>query len=144
MAAPAVLLAQARVDLGRLLAPYWSVDVAADGREALAKAQAGVPEELSASAKAQATYALIMEQTKTAQSDFARTSDGLANSMRTAKAQVADLAVQAGTMLLPYALQLVEGIKKLVTWFSNLDPKTMKTILTVMAAFICDTIPRET
>jgi phage-related protein len=91
----------------------------------------GANGELTASAKAQASYALIMEQTKNAQGDFARTSDGLANSTRIVKAQIADAGAKIGTMLLPFALQAVEVIRNLVTWFSNLSPGVMTTILVV-------------
>jgi hypothetical protein len=105
----------------------------AKAQEALATAQQGSLDELSASAKAQATYALILEQTTTAQGDFARTSDGLANSTRTVKAQIADAAVKMGQMLLPFALKLAQAVSKLVTWFTNLNPATMKTIVIVLA-----------
>lgn len=47
-------------------------------------------EALSPAAKAQAAYALIMEQTGSAQGDFARTSDGLANQQRIMAAQFED------------------------------------------------------
>ncbi len=63
--------------------------------------------ELSESAKVQARYALIMEQTKTAQGDFARTSDGLANQQRILKAEWKDLQTQVGQQLLPVMLALV-------------------------------------
>lgn len=58
---------------------------------------------LTAAGKAQAAYALILEQTKNAQGDFARTSDGLANSTRTLEARWGDLQARLGTGLLPLA-----------------------------------------
>lgn len=54
-------------------------------------------------AKAQATYNLILLQTKDAQSDFQRTQDGYANQMKIAKARTSDLSVELGRMLLPTA-----------------------------------------
>ncbi len=51
--------------------------------------------------KAQASYALILDQTKTAQGDFARTADGLANSQRRATARMSDLGAELGGKLLP-------------------------------------------
>lgn len=69
--------------------------------EALAEATAGSVGELDAAAKAQASYALIMEQTKSAQGDFGRTSDGMANSMRIIKAHFADAQVAIGQAFLP-------------------------------------------
>ena len=56
---------------------------------------------LSASAKAQASYALIVEQTSLAQGDFARTSDGLANRQRILNATIGDLKSTIGTAVLP-------------------------------------------
>jgi hypothetical protein len=62
---------------------------------------------LDAAAKAQAAYALIMKQTGTAQGDFARTSDGLANQQRIAAAQTENMKAQLGQALLPVIQQVV-------------------------------------
>lgn len=51
--------------------------------------------------KAQAVYALVFEQTKTAQGDFARTSGNLANQQRSLTAQWADAKAELGEGLLP-------------------------------------------
>jgi phage-related protein len=59
---------------------------------------------LDAGAKAQASFALIMEQTTTAQGDFARTSDGLANKQRILGAQFDNVKAQLGSALLPAAI----------------------------------------
>lgn len=56
---------------------------------------------LTPAAKAQAAYALIMDQTKTAQGDFARTSTGLANRQRILAAQWVDMKSNIGKQLLP-------------------------------------------
>jgi len=80
-----------------------------------------------------ARYALILAQTKTAQGDFARTSDGLANSSRIAKAQLGDLAITAGQHLLPIALKLAQGISTVISWFTNLSPSTQKVIIIILA-----------
>jgi len=56
---------------------------------------------LDAGAKAQAAYALMVEQTSLAQGDFARTSDGLANQQRILKAKFQDIKDTLGTALLP-------------------------------------------
>jgi hypothetical protein len=63
---------------------------------------------LTASAKAQAAYALIMKQTSTAQGDFARTSDGLANQQRIAAAQTENMKAQLGQALLPVIQSVVQ------------------------------------
>lgn len=62
--------------------------------------------------KVQARYAIILEQTKTAQGDFARTSDGLANSQRIANAELEDAMAKLGAALLPLA---TEGAKAIAT-----------------------------
>jgi hypothetical protein len=67
----------------------------------IAKAMAGGKVNLDAAAKAQATYSLIMKDTATAQGDFSRTSDGLANQQRIAAAQFQDMQATVGTALLP-------------------------------------------
>lgn len=56
---------------------------------------------LDANAKAQAAYALILEQTGTAQGDFARTSSGLANQQRILAAQWTNLKATIGNAFLP-------------------------------------------
>lgn len=95
------------------------------------EALAGVPEDLTAAQKAQATYALIMEQTTTAQGDFQRTSDGAANSIRIAKAQLADAAAIMGDHLIPIGLKVVTFINDLISKFQTLSPETQKIILVV-------------
>lgn len=52
-------------------------------------------------AKAEATFALILEQTGKAQGDFARTSDSVANRQRVLGAAFEDLKVEIGNKLLP-------------------------------------------
>ncbi len=70
--------------------------------------------ELTEASKVQARYALIMEQTKTAQGDFARTSGGLANETKILKAQFGDLSADIGAKLLPVMVSLtgamIEGL----------------------------------
>lgn len=67
---------------------------------------AGANGELSEAAKVQARYALILEQTTTAQGDFARTANGNANQLRILKAQLGDLSAELGAVLLPIAVKL--------------------------------------
>lgn len=56
--------------------------------------------------KAQAAFSLILKQTKTAQGDFARTSDGLANKQRIVAAQFEDAKAKVGNAFLPAMLQV--------------------------------------
>lgn len=86
---------------------------------------------LDANAKAQAAYAIIMEQTTTAQGDYARTSDGLANTMRTLKAMLVDTAASLGKILLPYVLKFATAAKEWLDKLQNLTPEQQKLILII-------------
>jgi hypothetical protein len=104
----------------------------AEIQERLNEATLGAQEALTPAQRAQAAYALIMEQTTNAQGDFIRTSDSLANSQRTLKAQLVDAAGAIGTDLLPIAKELVVWLQGLIEKFTALDPAQRKTILTIL------------
>ena len=61
---------------------------------------------LTDGAKIAARYALIMEETTSAQGDFARTSDQLANKQRQLQAKLDDLSATVGQKLIPVATEL--------------------------------------
>jgi hypothetical protein len=84
-----------------------NLNAVAIGNEAVRLGLAKTPAAASTAAKAQAAYSLILQQTKTAQGDFARTAGGAANQQRILAAQSADLAATSGKLLLP-ALIAVE------------------------------------
>lgn len=69
---------------------------------------------LDPAVKAQATYALVLEQTKTAQGDFTRTSTGLANSQRILKAEFSDMQGELGEKLLPAAVKVTGAMIELI------------------------------
>lgn len=72
--------------------------------------------------KMQAVYALIMEQTKTAQGDFIRTGDGYANVQRKLAASVDNMQAKLGTVLMPLVLTLSRGLQSIInglTAFAN-------------------------
>jgi len=71
-------------------------------------------EELNAANKAQAAYSLILQQTKNAQGDFARTSDGLANSQRRLQAAVENLTAKFGAALYEPVNAITNSIAKLI------------------------------
>lgn len=77
-----------------------------------------------------ARYALIMEQTTLAQGDFARTSDGLANSTRINKAEFANLSAQLGTILIPLVNKLMTAVTPVLDWFLNMTPAGQQAMLT--------------
>ncbi len=67
---------------------------------------------LTAQQKVLAAQQVILEQTNLAQGDFARTSDGLANSQRQIAASVEDAKAQLGEALLPVMLQISEFVEE--------------------------------
>jgi hypothetical protein len=82
--------------------------------KAMAMGFSEVDGELTPAAKAQATYALIMEQSSLAQGDFARTSGGLANQQRILYAQFENNRAKLGTGLLPIIVQVVTMANKFI------------------------------
>jgi len=88
--------------------------------------------EITEADRIMARYQIIMEQSSAAQGDFARTSDGLANQTRIAKAELADAGAALGRDFLPYALQGIQILRDLVGWFKNLSPETQKTLITIL------------
>lgn len=67
--------------------------------------------------KVLAAQALVFKQTSDAQGDFERTSGGLANQQRILTAQMTNMRVEVGTMLLPYMQKLVELFRKAIPFF---------------------------
>lgn len=84
-----------------------NLNAAAIEAKALELGLASNAEALTPAMKAQAAYALILEQTTTAQGDFARTKDGMANSMRVIQASFADIRAEIGARLLPIVTPLI-------------------------------------
>ena len=63
---------------------------------------------LTAQQKVLAAHKVVLAQTTDAQGDFARTSDGLANSQRILAARIEEAKIVLGTALLPIAQRVVE------------------------------------
>lgn len=76
----------------------------------LTKALAGQNTKLTAAQKAQAAYSVILKDTKLAQGDFARTSDGLAGSQKKMAASFEDAKAKLGEKLLPVMLKATRFI----------------------------------
>lgn len=76
-------------------------------------------------AKVQARYALIVEQSTDAQGDYARTSDGLANTTKTLQAKMDNLSASIGEKLLPVVLGLATALDKLLSPATE-DTKILK------------------
>jgi hypothetical protein len=87
---------------------------------------------IDSNAKAQATLALIMQQTTAAQGDFARTSDGAANSQRIAKAEATDAAASFGQVLLPAYTKVVQVVGDVVHVFGELPGPVQTAIIALI------------
>jgi len=87
---------------------------------------------LTPAAKAQASYALIMKDSKLAQGDFARTSDGAANKQRILAAEFENAKASLGAGLLPVATKLFGIVGDLIGGFNSLSPQ-MKNIVLIGA-----------
>lgn len=75
--------------------------------------------EFTSAAKAQAAYMLIMQDTRNAQGDFARTSDGVANGLRIVKASFQDALAEVGTSLLPTISKILPIVTKVITGLAD-------------------------
>lgn len=83
-------------------------------------------------AKVQARLNLIMASTSDAHGDAERTSGSFANQMKALQANLKDVSIEMGTVLMPYARQLVSWAKEAIEKFRSLSPK-MKAIIVVTA-----------
>lgn len=69
---------------------------------------------LDITAKTQAAYALILQDTALAQGDYARTADGVANRQRTLQAAFQDVKAEIGTALIPVYQSLLGFLQEKV------------------------------
>lgn len=92
---------------------------------------AATKEELTPMVLAQARFGLLMQQSSKETGDFARTSDGLANSTRIMKAELANASAELGVELLPLMLELVHAALDILHAFKEADPQFKKTIVVI-------------
>ncbi len=111
------------------------ISAAAVSAKALEMGLADSTSELTESAKAQATLALVMEQTEKVAGDFANTSDELANSQRIMNAEMENAKAKLGEALLPTMTELTRVVTGLLTSFNELSPAT-RNVIVVFAGII--------
>lgn len=80
--------------------------------KALAMGLAETKKELTAGQKAQAAYALMVEGSKAAIGDIARTSESYANQVKQLKANIEDISAEVGMVLLPIMSEYLKGINE--------------------------------
>ncbi len=99
---------------------------------------------LTAQQKILAAQKVIFEQTGDAQGDFARTSDGLANSQRILKARLTDTVTEIGTAFLPIAVAAIgalnDGLGPAVKFISERVIPELTRILGKLSDFIKDDV----
>lgn len=88
-------------------------------------------EEMSQSEKTALRYQFVLEKTKDAQGDFARTSDGTANSLKQFQAASQDLGTSIGTVLLPIITPIIQKITEWINKFNELSPTAQKVITVI-------------
>ena len=103
-----------------------------------AEDQGLVWKELDQTQKTMLRYQYVLAKTKDAQGDFARTSDGTANSTKIFQASLQDLGTAIGTNLLPIITPIIQKITEWINKFNELSPTTQKviTIVGLVAAVI--------
>lgn len=88
---------------------------------------------LSTAEMVQLRYAYVLNATKNAQGDFARTSDGTANSLRVASEATKEVAADFGTLLAPYVAQAAQMVSELLKSITALPDEQKKVILVIAA-----------
>jgi len=79
-------------------------------------------------------YEYVLNATKNAQGDFARTSDGAANQTRSLSEQIKELGVEFGQTLLPIITPLIKGLRETIKSFSELSDNTKAVIVAIAGA----------
>ena len=86
---------------------------------------------LSESEKIMLRYSFVMDATKNAQGDFANTSDGAANSMRTAQEAAKEAAASFGVILAPIVAKVAQYVTALLKSFSAMPEGQKKVVLAI-------------
>lgn len=99
----------------------------------------GKAEALTQEQKILAANSLIFRQTADAQGDFARTSDGLANSSRVLNAQFQDLKATLGQALLPAVTKILPPLKAFGQWAVD-NPQVFTAVAASIGAVAAATV----
>lgn len=83
--------------------------------------------------KVQLRYAYVMDVTKNAQGDFARTAEGTANQMRMAQERFKEVSATIGQQLLPITNKFLGVLSQILERFRTLSPESQKIILIFLA-----------
>lgn len=117
------------------------LNAAAIGAKAVALGLSESATELSASAKTQAAYALLLEQTNLAQGDFLNTADGVANASKIIKASFDELKAEVGVGLLPAIKSILGAVVPLIDTVTPLFTSLGETIGAAISSVIPALMP---
>lgn len=81
--------------------------------------------------KIQLRYNYVMEKTKNAHGDFARTGGGASNQMRMFQENLKELGATFGQYILPYFTKAVKKLNEILVKFNQLSPWAKKAILII-------------
>ena len=98
---------------------------------ALAEGFGKTTDEMTEAEKVQLRYQYVLNATKNAQGDYARTADGTANSLRTMQESAKELGVAFGQELLPTVTPVIQGATKMIKSFGDLDDETKQTAISI-------------
>lgn len=84
---------------------------------------------MSEAEKVALRYAYVMDKTKNAQGDFARTGGGAANQTRIFHESLKELGQSFGAIILPYFTKAVTGLNQVIASFNALDENVKRNIL---------------
>ena len=100
---------------------------------ALAQGIGKTTSEMSQAELVNLRYAFVMDKTKNAQGDFARTSDGTANQLRIMQETFKETSATIGQNLLPIVTKIAGKVAEWTKKFAELSPQTQKVILIIAA-----------
>lgn len=100
---------------------------------ALAQGLGKTTSEMSQAELVNLRFAFVMDKTKNAQGDFARTSDGTANQLRIMQETFKETSAEIGQNLLPIVTKIATKVSEWTKKFAELSPQTQKVILIIAA-----------
>lgn len=98
---------------------------------ALAKGYKTAYTEMDQAQQVALRYQYVLDNTRNAQGDFARTSDSAANQVRILQESLKEAAAAAGEELLPVITPIITNLTDLVQGFGDLDEGTRKAVVQV-------------
>jgi heme oxygenase len=99
--------------------------------EDFAKKMGKTYDQMSEGEKVLTRYAFVLDATKDAQGDFARTSDGAANTFRVFQESLKELGASLGEQILPIITPIVQAINSLIQKFAALPAPIRKIIVVI-------------